>query len=170
MNAQQKAVAEYLSSENVSFNARYAGETKRGDWERDAWRIAFSKVTSHEKRPGTVTIETDYFTGLGNRNPVKGAERMEGSKYNKNSIGYKQWANRYVRPVQPCAADVLYSLICDSSALDISFDCWCDDYGYDSDSISAFNTYQACCNNAKDMRRMFSHGQLEKLKELLEDY
>jgi hypothetical protein len=115
-------------------------------------------------------MKTDYYTGLGHRKPVKGAERFEGAKYPKNSIGYKQWADTYVKPVAPCAADVLYSLLMDSYAADQSFNDWCADYGYDNDSISAFNTYQSCCATADKMRKVFTRSQIEQLREMLQDY
>jgi len=44
----------------------------------------------------------------------------------------------------PTADDVVETLTLDSHALSVSFEEWCDDYGYDSDSRSAEATYRAC--------------------------
>jgi hypothetical protein len=71
---------------------------------------------------------------------------------------------------KPCAASVFYCLILDSNAIDQSFSDWCDCFGYDDDSISAFNTYQKCCNIAKQMNTVFSRNQIETLKTMLRDY
>lgn len=170
MNDTQKAVDVFLQENNIACGVRYVGETVREKWQCDAWRVSFAAVKYPKKLPGTISMETDYFTGLGHRKPVKGSDQMRESKYPKKSIGYHDWAKRNIKPVAPCAADVLYSLILDSSAIDTSFDYWCDDYGYDADSISAFNTYQACCKIAKELRSVFTHAQTETLRELLEDY
>lgn len=144
MNDTQKAVDTYLESEKITFAVRYVGETVRdNNWQCDAWRVSFAT--------GKTRMETDYFTGLGHRTKPK-----------------QQWLQP--KPVSPCAANVLYSLIQDSSAIDTSFEYWCADYGYDSDSISAFNTYQACCKIAKELRQVFNHVQIETLRSLLEDY
>lgn len=143
MNNTQKAVADYLESEKITFAARYVGETVRdNNWQCDAWRVSFAV--------GKSRFETDYFTGLGHRKLLKHTGT--------------------IKPVQPCAADMLYSLILDSSAIDTSFEYWCADYGYDSDNISAFNTYQTCCKIAKELRRVFNHTQIETLRGMLEDY
>lgn len=149
MNEQQKAVNAFLMENNITYIARYVGETMRDNkWQCDAWRVSFAA--------GKSRCETDYFTGLGHRK--KGREYV--------NAGFKTPDN----PVAPCAADVLYSLVLDSSAIDTSFDYWCDEYGYDADSISAFNTYQQCCKIAKEMRQVFNHAQIEALRGMLEDY
>lgn len=163
MNEQQTTVNTFLQENNIAYTVRYVGETvQNNDWSCDAWRASFAV--------GKSRFETDYYTGLGHRKPVKGAENRIESKYPKSSIGYAAWQKAYVKPIAPCAADILYSLILDSSAIDTSFDYWCFDYGYDADSISVFNTYQACCKIAKELRRVFTRAQLETLHELLEGY
>lgn len=153
MNDTQKAVDAYLEAEKINYSVRYVGETARdNDWQCDAWRVSFAA--------GKSRFETDYFTGLGHR-------KVPGNRPLK-----KNWEIGYVapKPVSPCAADVLNSLILDSSAADMSFNDWCDDYGFDNDSISAFNTYQLCCKAAHDLRQVFSRAQIETLRTLLEDY
>ena len=160
---QKKAIDALLQENNITYIARYVGETVRdNEWQCDAWRASFAA--------GKSRFETDYYTGLGHRKPVKGAENRIGSKYPKSSIGYAAWQKAYVKPIAPCPADVLYSLVLDSSAIDTSFDYWCSDYGYDADSISALNTYQACCKIAKELRQVFTNAQIETLRGLLEDY
>lgn len=158
MNDTQKAVDAYLEAEKITFTARYMGESVRdNNWQCDAWRIKFAvgESTDGFKLPGftgkTARFETDYFTGLGHRTKPK-----------------QQWLQP--KPVSPSAADVLCSLILDSSAINTSFEYWCADYGYDSDSISAFNTYQACCKIAKELRQVFNYKQIETLRGMLEDY
>ncbi len=58
---------------------------------------------------------------------------------------------------EPDSASVLSSLLLDASALDESFENWCADYGYDTDSRKAERLYKLCCK------------QGEKLKQLLGD-
>lgn len=153
MNEQQKAVDAFLQENNIAYAAHYVGETMRENkWQCDAWRVSFAA--------GKSRFETDYYTGLGHRK-VPGNRPLK----KPHEIGYVA-----PKPVTPCAADVLYSLILDSSAIDTSFDYWCSDYGYDADSISAFNTYQQCCKIAKELRQVFTNAQVETLRGLLEDY
>lgn len=113
-----------------------------GATKRDDWECDAWRV----KLSGKHIFETDYFTGIGHRNKV--------TRRAKN----------------PTAADVLYSLVLDSSAADQSFDDWCGDYGYSNNSLKAFDTYRACCKNGAEMRKLFSPDQRRKLAELLQDY
>lgn len=45
---------------------------------------------------------------------------------------------------EPDAASVLSSLLLDASACDQSFEEWCGEFGYDTDSRTAESTYQQC--------------------------
>jgi hypothetical protein len=57
-------------------------------------------------------------------------------------------------PVPPSAADVLYSLILDSDALDRSFEEWACDFGYDTDSRKALDTYLDCQRAGHEVRAL----------------
>jgi hypothetical protein len=54
---------------------------------------------------------------------------------------------------QPEAYDLLYCLQSDCQAADGSFADFCANFGYDDDSIKALNTYNACCEGAKKLRK-----------------
>lgn len=159
MDTKEK-VAQFLTENNITFSTRYVGETVReNNWKCDAWRVTFSS--------GKSRFETDYYTGLGLRKQVK---PMPNPPFRKGTLAYEEWEKSAYVPQKPCSADVLHSLTLDSSAIDTSFDYWCSDYGYDTDSISAFNTYQQCCKIAKELRQVFTNAQVETLRGLLEDY
>ena len=70
----------------------------------------------------------------------------------------------------PTIDEVFYSLSMDSEASNYSFEEWADNYGYDSDSISANDIYKACQKIAKEFNKMLSVKQREELSELLQDY
>lgn len=74
------------------------------------------------------------------------------------------------KPVPPCAADVLYCLLNDRSAVGQTFEEWASDYGYDTDSRAAERIYSACIINANKLDAIFSGGQQAELQTLLEDY
>lgn len=71
----------------------------------------------------------------------------------------------------PTIDEVLYSLQCDSDVSNYScFAEWADTYGYDSDSISAKNIYEACQNIASQFNKILTTKQREELSKLLQDY
>jgi hypothetical protein len=184
-------VDEKLKGWGIAYAVRYVGETKREGWQCDAWRISFARVSNPARLPGTMTIETDYYTGLGHRrmpdafyfngNRVR-AERVIRHAgmmpllgiYNPNGKRDQAVLEKAIdavsKPVKPKAANVLHGLLMDSDACDMSFNYWCSDHGCSPDSISALNTYQACCKIGEDMRRMFTADQRQTIADMLSEF
>lgn len=160
MNAQDKAVADYLKEQGVIFNAVCRGEVKRDEWLCDKWDITFSIRGN--------TMETDYYTGTGHRKATQPVP--DHVKRNPRSIAAHDWLKAYMKPQTPTAASVLYSLLSDAQGSEQAFDYWCGDYGFDSDSIKAFNIYNACCAIRHKLYALFNPEQRQKLNQLLEDY
>lgn len=143
-------VQAYLAAQGVTFEATGGARIKRDDWDCFAWQTTFTRARDGKR----VSQYFEYYTGIGHVKP-----------YSPHMRGH----NLPDRPTVPTAADVLYSLILDSSAIEESFANWCDEYGYDSDSIKHLTTYQACCENAKKLRQVFTREELDKLRDLTSD-
>jgi hypothetical protein len=150
LDTEKNQIDAMLQSRGIKYSAKLVGPTKRDKWECDAWRVSFVR--------GNAEMETDYFTGTGHR-------KSKTPNLKPGRFGYMAPS-----PVTPCAADVLYSLCLDAEAESESFQNWCDNFGYDSDSISALNTYQACERIARDLYRVFDRKTLAKFREVLQDY
>lgn len=60
----------------------------------------------------------------------------------------------YVIPTAPQLADVLCSLQSDCASGDLSFDEFCAEFGYDSDSRKAYATWEACTSLRGRMRSL----------------
>lgn len=54
---------------------------------------------------------------------------------------------------EPTAADVLYCVCSDARAADDSFEGWCSEFGYETDSRKAEKTYKACAALAPRVQR-----------------
>lgn len=72
------------------------------------------------------------------------------------------------RPKPPTLDDVLYALVSDAEACDMSFDDWCSSFGYDTDSRKALDTYLACQRNATKLRK--AGIDIDAERERLADY
>lgn len=163
----------------VTFHAAYIGQTKREKWECDEWRVTFKK----EFAPGDSRSESfEFFTGLGLRaDPTPQARaqaRLSLPGLTQKDIDTRTiYGRRYLaeverlrKPAPPHPADVLHSLILDSSAVGQSFESWCSDYGYDSDSRKAEAAYRACQQNADKLARIFNGNDIAALQTALEGY
>ena len=112
-----------------------------GEITKDEWQCDKWNVVLFK---GSYSVMFDYYTGLGHR---------------KN-----------LQPVKPEIAGVICSLVLDSQALDQSFDDWCDDLGFNSDSRKAHNTYEACRENHYKFAEIFSKDERAHMDKLLEEY
>lgn len=158
----ESAVSEFLASNGYTYAACYVGQVKQdGNWDCDEWRITLRQTETGAR------MDLPYFTGLGHRKQV---QPMPKPAYNPRSIAYEQWAREAIKPQAPAAAGFLSSILMDAEAIGQSFPDWADELGYDSDSIKARTTYEACCVIGAEVRKMFSPAQVEALRELLQDY
>jgi hypothetical protein len=144
------------------FNVVYRGERANSlgsGRTMDEWACTFTR----DKQ----SITFDYFTALGNRkmpewkgpgpipsfHSLMGAERLAQAK-----------------PQAPSPADVLQCVLSDAEACGQSFESWCGDFGYDTDSRKAFATYEACQRNGDKLRGFFTPEELARFATELQDY
>ncbi len=161
INEQDKAVADYLKQIGINFSVNYIGDKSNDkDWKHDLWLVSIGK-----------SFTTEYKTGLGHR--VKGRVNTKPLRYlysiDRGAIVTIDRGNT-ISAVLPTQANILYCLLMDAEASGHSFNDWCDMFGYDSDTFSAFNLYQSCCKIGQELSKEFTHEQINHLRELLEDY
>lgn len=153
-------VTTVLSNAGIKFSITAKGMgLKRDNWDCDGWML--------ELRSKGKTEYFDYFTGIGHRKYPKGF--IVDKTLNPRCIAYAQ-QEKNKKPVTPEICGIIHSLNIDSQAMCESFPNWCDNYGYDSDSIKALNIYNACCDNAKKYYSVVDRATREKLEVILSDY
>jgi len=150
-----------LANANVTFAVQHLGirkvEPQKNEhsvgwpvkaYERDHWYVTFTKRDRLVSRLRGATEHFDFYTGTGLRKkPKYGPEKA----------------------VPPRAADVLYCLTSDAQAEHMSFAWWCANFGYDTDSISALNTYNECVKEAEKLRRIFSREEINAIEEMVRE-
>lgn len=79
----------------------------------------------------------------------------------------KSWEDHTVTvgAYEPSAADVVSSLVLDGSACDETFEDWCSNFGSDTDSRKALETYLACQEGGKKIRRLLG-ADFDKFAQL----
>lgn len=71
--------------------------------------------------------------------------------------------NTFFNKPAPTSYDVLACLTKHNCG---TFDEFCDEYGYDNDSIRALNIYKACSKEYNDLQRIFTEKQMQALREI----
>ncbi len=191
INAQDIAVAEFLKANHINYSPIYIADMVRDqDWQHDLYYVTFTN-----QRSGV--LSTEYKTGLGHRVAVTNNQSFTATSrmktaYNKalKSVGIENGltvtqkefitSNGFKKArileggaysVTPTSASVLYSLLNDARCgSDYDFEDFCSEFGYDEDSIKAYETYKACQKTSKQLKKVFSATQLAQLETLLEDY
>jgi hypothetical protein len=82
--------------------------------------------------------------------------------YNR-SMDVMQQAAKKLKPVKPSAYDIL---ACLSGYDPGTFRQWCDEYGYDTDSMKAHKIYMAVQEEWEGMCRLFTAEERERLAEI----
>ena len=142
----EESVDDYLSSIQVQFSAAYVRKSSatHGTFPGSFhWSVAFRRIGRGASEPEAF----DFYTG--SAHVVKGTKST---------------------PKSPCACAVLYCLLADSIAVNMPFEAWAEEYGYDDDSRKAFRIYEACLDNAKKISRIFTAEERKALADLMENY
>jgi hypothetical protein len=154
----------------------YADKSHKETFIRDKW-----ECTLHYNG-GTATF--DFQTGIGHRVLAPGYKR-EGSKYVSSSgevvvsdeeaiarnwlilkrVNKEGKAGNYGKELLGCnVGDVLYSVLSDAEACEMSFEEWCDALGENNDSIKALNTYRLCQENGFKLLRLLGRELVDELR------
>ena len=117
-----------------------------------------------------------YFQGIGHRTPKAGSLKIEGQKYlnmrvKKDVESHKIYITKLnsltnVKPLN--IDDILYSLVLDAQSGSLNFDDFCEDFGYNDDSIKHLEIYKKCIENLKKVRKLGFN--IDEATELFQDY
>lgn len=145
-----------LNLNNITLTTVLLGlRTDENGWQHNAWNVTLS----YEGQKLDVTYRMGV--GLVDTNP-----RAPKPPANRKSLSYSDWLARWQTPSKPTLETVLHSLVLDAEAHDMSFNAWCDNFGYDQDSMKAFALYQTCCKQYDLLLNLA--GSKAKLESLIE--
>jgi len=142
LNQQEIAINEFLASKNIELDTLFVEKTNRDEWPCYEWRVKFT-------RPQKDGFSLPFYMGLAHVEKLKNSDS---------------------RPLKPSAASVLYSLSMDFSCSGESFESFCDESGYEKDSIKVLRIYDSVLSQNKKYSKFFNNEEIEKIAELLQDY
>lgn len=165
MSETKKTLSDYLETIGFEYSVEYKGEQTRDKWQCDAWLFTVGAG------------EFDYYTGLGyrrlsdyDRNRVEHSYPLPRHPRTVHYMNYVAALEKAKKPVPPPIAGLLYSIIMDGMACDMTFEDWCGDLGYDTDSRKALETYLLCQSTSAKYKKIFKSEQRAIIEEILQDY
>lgn len=139
-----------------------------GDYKTPSkWKVTIKR--------GSTSYTTDYSMGAAHRVYNDPRERATYGKpvklpYNGKMTIHEQEQLEKSKPVDPDLKNVLYCLWSDAQSVSDgqSFEDWCADFGYDTDSRKAHKAYKACLKTYQALKRL--GFDFEELAEFFQDY
>lgn len=122
---------------HMEYSTRYLGRQKRDGWECFAYTITLKSII----HPNPATFTNNFYTGIGHA--LKETQQ----------------------PYAPLPFSVLSSIYLDDPK-GATFDDWCAEFGYDTDSRKALSMYLQCQEQTTKFRRAFPHVNLEEHEEI----
>lgn len=145
---------------------------REGNWPCLEWCFVFSNKHHSEA--------FEYFTGTGCGPQISEQDLRRGfplvanvAKHNRHNITDKlllaQIASYAVRKAKwtPDPIEVLWSIARDSDALEMTFEDWAGEFGYDTDSRKAEKTYRACQDGALRLKKILSEDKFRQVRALV---
>lgn len=136
----------------------YQPRKKDSDWPHFAWRVTLQR--------GGESYSSDYQTGIGHAKPMP-ASFID--RFTSRSDAEHKWYNNAKNVKSPTSADIVYGLMNDAQCGQDTFEDFCSNLGYDTDSRKAFDIYLACQGALNAMRRLFRE-HFEAVLEATQDY
>ncbi len=120
------------------------------------------QIIGFKDRTVKTIITEDYFKYLEKAKKYKKSLRQIFNLHNLNS--YSISSSREIKPPkEPRPYDVL---ACLDVLYDDSFEDFCSNFGYDTDSITGEKIYNACLEQSNQLKILFNDKELEKLAEI----
>lgn len=151
------------------------------------WRITL--LQQHLDGKAKPILECDYSAGIGHCPCVKTKDRAIGSwrvpgysldearaiefetEKGKPYSANLNWAKPGSKLIVPDRLDVIHSLLSDGDAIEYrGFEDWAANFGYDTDSRKAEETYRACLDIGLKLRSALGDKVLAELREAFQDY
>jgi hypothetical protein len=151
-----------LSEHHFEMVVEYCGEVTENGWTGDKFALALKNTETGK------AMCMNYKTGTGHRKLNMTEEQLADIAKCPRSIYAEQQRQRYTVILPPQPLDVLHCIRLDDPH-GYTFDEWCDEYGYDTDSRKALEMYLACQEQTTNFRRTFPGFDLDEYAPL-EDY
>ena len=122
-------------------------------------------------------VSFDYYVGIGQRKKLPGSTHNEPYNTYDALMTLSTWTQDLLKKLEkvskikayPPLDDLLHCLVSDASLATETFDDWCGEFGYDTDSRRAMATYEECQKTIGKLRNI-GIIDLQAATEAFQDY
>lgn len=179
MNNYNEKAIQFLTDTATTFSIEKAVPQKKPNWSKDREKHGINYSVTLKNKNGSYTF--DFWDSIANAEKIGAYELLLKcfSMHNPEAIQAERILEKYkldtptvlnkdrirdlITELTPKEYDVL---ACLDVVYDDCFEDFCASMGYDNDSITAQNIYNACLKQDSMLRRMFTHEQIEQLQDI----
>lgn len=161
MNEYDKQALAFLTEAGTTCTIEYAGYMFNEDWDNQNKHDLYYVTLKNERGE----YRYKYWDSIYNTetNHMNYDDYMK--KHPKVTSTYQ--ANKELKKLQAENKVKEYDVLACLTAYEVgTFEDFCYEFGYDNDSIKAYKTYVAVCEEWNGLRKVFTYEQLEKLAEI----
>lgn len=162
INEYQRQALEFLKETGTTCTIAYVGCLYNEDWDKTNKHDLYY-VTLKNNR-GEYTYK--YWDSL-YHTEIHHMTAEEYQRKNRSTCCDIYQARRQLKEAKLHAVITEYDVLaCLTTWEGGTFEDFCDEFGYDNDSISAYKTYMAVCKERDGLRKIYTYEQLEMLSEI----
>lgn len=179
-NYNEKAI-QFLTDTGTTFSIEKAVPQKKPNWAKDNEKHGINYSVTLKNKNGNYTFDfwnsiaklellehALYCNEKGSTNNQRGdilKKLLQENKITTNPIIMN--GKRLIETVETLITPTPYDvLVCLDVMYNDTFEDFCFNYGYDDDSITAQNIYNACLKQDRMLRKLFTKEQLEQLQDI----
>jgi hypothetical protein len=141
----------------------------------EVWSGDYKLGVGHVKWPTLAQVEHGHFFGPEQTNVLRIHARGQTLKKTPEAMALEADVAADLarqQKVVPDINDVVHSLVCDGCAFFDShtFETWCEDFGYDTDSHKAEAMFRACDGAGRNLARALTADELAGLREWASEF
>jgi hypothetical protein len=142
---------------NFKYEINFVSKVDQKPWPHYLWSVKINgELFTYKTGLGHAVKSDTYFLKKSDQDQYRG--RLIKIYSTKHCLEYA---------IEPKIENILNSLFLDSEANCMSFQNWCSEFGYNTDSIKDSQIYQECCKIDSQVRRVLG-PDYQKIKEYIE--
>jgi len=182
MNEYEKQAEDFLKETKTTLSITLADPQKKPIWAKDGEKHGLNYTCTLKNEQGTYTF--DFWNSIKNREIIEAIGNLKRSIFRDNEhfraerilekagfktieingLSYgKETREQAIKKLEPKAYEIL---ACLSPLYEDTLEDFCSSFGYDNDSITALKTFEACKEQDRNLRKLFTREELERLTEI----
>ncbi len=168
MNDYFKVINNFLTAANATCEIKYGGIARNENWkEKDKRNWYDVTITTPNGNMTFIFWDSIYHTENSSMTLEQLSTKMYSCRFEDLTTSERIKVRNRLAKLSEDAVPTSYDVLSCLQKYDVgTFEDFCDEFGFDTDSHRAEKAYIGCIKEFKDLERIFTEDQLEELREI----